>query len=231
MAQQVSPDKRGVVSIGRSKENLVTEVLFLVDDLGDGTGEYTILFQRPGESAPYPVECRNEWPNLIWIVHASDTAISGTGKAECRWDGYDGEVGKSQIYTVRVNKSLLDAADPPDEWTGYIRQVAGYADSARNSAAEATTAAETATSAVRDVGSARDSAIEAKNKAEDAKQKADEAATSASKSVSLAQQAAASKGFMYVSGETDGHLYLYTSDNVEEPILTSENGRLVAVYE
>lgn len=231
MAQQVSPDKRGVVSIGRYKENLVTEVLFLADDLGDGTGVYTILFQRPGESTPYPVECRNEWPNLVWIVHASDTALSGTGKAECRWDGYDGEVGKSQIYTVRISKSLQDTIDPPDEWTGYIRQVAGYADSAKSSAAEAVAAAETVASTMRDVSSARDSAVEAKNKAEAAQEKANSSADSAAKSANLAQQAAANKGFMYVSGEEDGHLYLYTSDNVEEPTLKNENGRLIAVYE
>lgn len=231
MAQQVSPDKRGVVSIGRYKENLVTEVLFLADDLGDGTGAYTILFQRPGESTPYPVECRNEWPNLVWIVHASDTALSGTGKAECRWDGYDGKVGKSQIYTVRISKSLQDTVEPPDEWTGYIRQVAGYADSAKNSAAEAVEAAEAVASTMRDISYARDSAVDAKNKAEKAQEKANSSADSAAQSANLAQQAAASKGFMYVSGEGDGHLYLYTSDNVEEPALKNENGRLIAVYE
>lgn len=135
--KQVVPDRRGLVEIGKFKENLVTEVVFDCADLGDGSGAYSVVFQRPKDAAPIPRVFRAEWPNIIWIVQAADTAKPGTGKVEIRWFGDGAEVGKSKTYMVRVNDGLPDPTEAPQEWAGYIGQVAQNAMRAETAAGNA----------------------------------------------------------------------------------------------
>lgn len=141
---QVTPNRQNYVEIGKIYENLVTEVVFSVPDLGDGTGSYTVVFQRPKEAAPYPVAARVEFPNVIWEVGAADTAKSGTGKAEVRWYGDDGEVGKSKTFIVRVNAGLADPTEAPEAWEGYVGRVARNAETAETAAADAAASAQSA---------------------------------------------------------------------------------------
>ena len=142
--KQVVPDRRGLVEIGKIKENLVTEVAFDCADLGDGSGAYAVVFQRPKDAAPYPVAFRAEWPNIIWIVQAADTAKPGTGKVEIRWFGDGAEVGKSKTYMVRINDGLPDPTEAPQEWAGYIGQVAQNTKRAETAAGNAAGAAQAA---------------------------------------------------------------------------------------
>lgn len=142
--KQIVPDRRGVVEIGKYKENLVTEVVFDCADLGDGSGAYAVVFQRPKNAATYPVAFRAEWPNIIWIVHDSDTAKPGTGKVEIRWFGDGAEVGKSKTYMVRINDGLPDPTEAPQEWAGYIGQVAENAKRAETAAENAAWSAQAA---------------------------------------------------------------------------------------
>lgn len=142
--KQVVPDRRGLVEIGKIKENLVTEVVFDCADLGDGSGAYAVVFQRPKNAAPHPVAFRAEWPNIIWIVHDADTAKPGTGKVEIRWFGDGAEVGKSKTYMVRVNDGLPDPTEAPQEWAGYIGQVAQNAKRAETAADSAAGSAQAA---------------------------------------------------------------------------------------
>lgn len=144
MPTQVTPNKQNYVEIGKIYENLVTEVVFPVPGLGDGTGSYTVVFQRPKETAPYPVATRVEFPNVIWEVGAADTAKSGTGKAEVRWYGDDGEVGKSKTFVVRVNAGLADPTEAPEAWEGYVGRVARNAETAETAAADAAASAQSA---------------------------------------------------------------------------------------
>lgn len=144
MPTQVTPNKQNYVEIGKIYENLVTEVVFPVPGLGDGTGSYTVVFQRPKETAPYPVATRVEFPNVIWEVGAADTAKSGTGKAEVRWYGDDGEVGKSKTFIVRVNAGLADPTEAPEAWEGYVGRVARNAETAETAAADAAASAQSA---------------------------------------------------------------------------------------
>lgn len=132
--KQVVPDRRGLVEIGKIKENLVTEVVFDCADLGDGSGAYAVVFQRPKDAGPYPVAFRAEWPNIIWVVQAADTAKPGTGKVEVRWFGNGDQVGKSKTYMVRINDGLPDPTEAPQEWAGYIGQVAQNAKRAETAA-------------------------------------------------------------------------------------------------
>lgn len=142
--RQIVPDRRGLVEIGKFKENLVTEVVFDCADLGDGSGAYAVVFQRPKNAATYPVAFRAEWPNIIWIVHDADTAKPGTGKVEIRWFGNGAEVGKSKTYMVRVNDGLPDPTEAPQEWAGYIGQVAQNAKRAETAADSAAGSAQVA---------------------------------------------------------------------------------------
>lgn len=142
--KQVVPDRRGLVEIGKIKENLVTEVAFDCADLGDGSGAYAVVFQRPKDAAPYPVAFRAEWPNIIWVVQAADTAKPGTGKVEVRWFGNGDQVGKSKTYMVRINDGLPDPTEAPQEWAGYIGQVAQNAKRAETAADSAAGSAQAA---------------------------------------------------------------------------------------
>lgn len=142
--RQIVPDRRGLVEIGKFKENLVTEVVFDCADLGDGSGAYAVVFQRPKGTATYPVAFRNEWPTIVWIVHDNDTAKPGTGKLEIRWFGNRKEVGKSKTYLVRVNDGLPDPTEAPQEWAGYIGQVAQNAKRAETAADSAAGSAQAA---------------------------------------------------------------------------------------
>lgn len=142
--RQVVPDRRGLVEIGKIKENLVTEVAFDCADLGDGSGAYAVVFQRPKGTATYPVAFRAEWPTIVWIVHDADTAKPGTGKVEIRWFGDGAEVGKSKTYMVRINDGLPDPTEAPYEWAGYIAQVAQNAKRAETAADSAAGSAQAA---------------------------------------------------------------------------------------
>lgn len=142
--KQVVPDRRGLVEIGKIKENLVTEVAFDCADLGDGSGAYAVVFQRPKGTATYPVAFRAEWPTIVWIVHDADTAKPGTGKVEIRWFGDRKEVGKSKTYMVRINDGLPDPTEAPQEWEGYIGQVAQNAQRAETAADSAAGSAQAA---------------------------------------------------------------------------------------
>lgn len=188
--KQVVPDRRGLVEIGKIKENLVTEVAFDCADLGDGSGAYAVVFQRPKDTAPYPVAFRAEWPNIIWIVQAADTAKPGTGKVEVRWFGNGDQVGKSKTYMVRITDGLPDPTEAPEAWEGFMGQVARNAQAAQIAASEAKASAD---GAAASAGIAQGAAAEAGNLARAAGEAANAAASAAS-AASSAQAGAETAG-------------------------------------
>jgi hypothetical protein len=136
-ANRVVPDRYGVINIGKLKENLVTEVALPAP--GFEGGSYVVLLRRPKEEQPYPVSARHDGSSLVWTVQTADTAIAGMGKLECRWYGDNGEVAKSQTYTVRITDGLPDPTEAPEAWAGFMQQVnrdAGRAESAADNAAK-----------------------------------------------------------------------------------------------
>lgn len=186
--KQVVPDRRGLVEIGKIKENLVTEVAFDCADLGDGSGAYAVVFQRPKDAAPYPVAFRAEWPNIIWVVQAADTAKPGTGKVEVRWFGNGDQVGKSKTYMVRINDGLPDPTEAPEAWEGFMGQVARNAQAAQTAAGEAKASAD---GAAASAGIAQDAAAKA-GKLAGASGDAANAAAAAASAASSAQAGAES---------------------------------------
>lgn len=188
--KQVVPDRRGLVEIGKIKENLVTEVAFDCADLGDGSGAYAVVFQRPKDAAPYPVAFRAEWPSIVWVVKAADTAKPGTGKVEIRWYGDGDQVGKSKTYMVRVTDGLPDPTEAPEAWEGFMGQVARNAQAAQTAAGEAKASAD---GAAASAGIAQGAAAEAGNLARAAREAANAAASAAS-AASRAQAGAETAG-------------------------------------
>ncbi len=73
---------------------------------------------------------------------------------------------------------------------------------------------------------AEESRREAGSAAEEAKRHSQDAATCAER----AEQAAAEKGWIYVEGREDGHLYMIT-ENMDTLRMEDRDGRLVVVYE
>lgn len=175
--KQVVPDRRGLVEIGKIKENLVTEVAFDCADLGDGSGAYAVVFQRPKDAAPYPVAFRAEWPSIVWVVQAADTAKPGTGKVEIRWYGDGDQVGKSKTYMVRITDGLPDPTEAPEAWEGFMGQVARDAQAAQTAAGEAKANAD---GAAASAGIAQGAATEAGKLARAAGEAANAAAAAAS---------------------------------------------------
>lgn len=175
--KQVVPDRRGLVEIGKIKENLVTEVAFDCADLGDGSGAYAVVFQRPKDASPYPVAFRAEWPSIVWVVQAADTAKPGTGKVEIRWYGDGDQVGKSKTYMVRVTDGLPDPTEAPEAWEGFMGQVARDAQAAQTAAGEAKANAD---GAAASAGIAQGAATEAGKLARAAGEAANAAAAAAS---------------------------------------------------
>lgn len=188
--KQVVPDRRGLVEIGKIKENLVTEVAFDCADLGDGSGAYAVVFQRPKDAAPYPVAFRAEWPSIVWVVQAADTAKPGTGKVEIRWYGDGDQVGKSKTYMVRITDGLPDPTEAPEAWEGFMGQVARNAQAAQTAAGEAKASAD---GAAASAGIAQDAAAEAGKLAGAAGEAANAAAAAAS-AASSAQAGAETAG-------------------------------------
>lgn len=188
--KQVVPDRRGLVEIGKIKENLVTEVAFDCADLGDGSGAYAVVFQRPKDAAPYPVAFRAEWPSIVWVVQAADTAKPGTGKVEIRWYGDGNQVGKSKTYMVRITDGLSDPTEAPEAWEGFMGQVARNAQAAQTAAGEAKANAD---GAAASAGIAQGAAAEAGKQAGAAGDAANAAASAAS-AASSAQAGAETAG-------------------------------------
>lgn len=175
MAYRVVPDRQGVINIGKIKENLVTEVELPAP--GFGGGSYAVLLRRPKEEQPYPVAARHEGGSLLWTVQTADTAISGTGKLECRWYGDNGEVAKSQTYMVRITDGLPDPTEAPEAWEGFMGQVARDAQAAQTAAGEAKANAD---GAAASAGIAQGAATEAGKLARAAGEAANAAAAAAS---------------------------------------------------
>lgn len=104
------------LNIGRKGENRARQVQFDLShwlrDYGEGKAE--LIYQRPGESAPYPVAVEREGGAVLWTVTSTDTACSGrTGKAELRY--YVGQtLVKSEKFLVAVSDALGDPENVPD---------------------------------------------------------------------------------------------------------------------
>lgn len=129
------------ITIGRQGEQNARQVRF---DLNawladfDQTGVVELIFQRPGDSAPFPVETLREGEELVWNITDVDTANAGTnGKAELRYY-LGGALLKSAISPVTVDKVMGAPGEVPEApGQGWLDQALEAGVSAKNAAAQA----------------------------------------------------------------------------------------------
>ena len=144
------------IPIGRCGENLARKVVFDIRDLESlyGPGVAELIYQRPGDAAPYPVAAVREGDTLLWTPTATDTAKEstiavGSGQCELRW--YVGDIlAKSKIWRTWVEPAMdtPSETDPPEPEKGWVDKVLEAGTSAKEAAERAEEAAKKAESAV-----------------------------------------------------------------------------------
>lgn len=139
------------ISIGRQGENLARRVEFDLSEwvsvYGDGVAE--LIYQRPGDAAPYPVAAVREGSTLVWTVSNLDTAVAATvnSPAHCELRWYVGDVlAKSRTWTVYVSPAMDTPTEtaPPEPQQGWVEQVLSAGAEAQQAADRAEEAAKRA---------------------------------------------------------------------------------------
>lgn len=136
----------GPLMLGRLGENEHTRVGFDISAYLDEYpgAEATILNQRPGDSAAYPVpNAEMDGTILYWMVQSADLSREGFGKCELVLT-LEGVIVKSGIYITRVLPALDGSGDAPDPWQSWLETFQGYAQDAQQGAEDAQRYAEQA---------------------------------------------------------------------------------------
>lgn len=178
------------ITLGFERENLARAQEFDFSAWAEeyGAGVPQLLFQRPGETTPYPVLLTVEGTTATWTPTATDTAIAGEGKAQLSYV-VDEVVAKNAVFAVLISPSLGASGDPPEgfeTWLEELTELAADAQAAAISAGNAETAAETAQGLAED---ARDDAADYAGDAQDAAGDAQAAQRNAEAAESAAEAA------------------------------------------
>lgn len=139
MARRYTPDTANKMFLGRQGENLAREYAFDFSAWKEqyGEGEISLLAQRCGDDAPYPVAIKVEGDKAIWTVTNADTAVVGAGKCELRYT-VDDVIVKSATYKTKVMPSLSGEPRPaPAPHKSWVAEVFTARDEAVAAADEA----------------------------------------------------------------------------------------------
>ena len=82
----------------------------------------TVLHQRPGDPAAYPVDPANVTVNdgyVIWEIKNADLSAVGTGIAEVVYT-QGSIVAKTEYYNTQILPALDNSATPPEPWESWI---------------------------------------------------------------------------------------------------------------
>lgn len=111
----------GPLPLGYQGESGAREIRF-EKTAEEGSGQWTLLVQRPGDEAPYPAVTEERDGCLIWRPDSTDTAKSGTGLCELRYTE-GSSVVKSRVWKTETLPALGQETDPPppaEGWTGQV---------------------------------------------------------------------------------------------------------------
>ncbi len=131
---------QGSITIGREGETDVTAVVF--DDsialwqAEHGPGTVSLLVQRQGDPAPYPVALEVSGAEALWTVRDQDTAIPGYAKCQLSYS-VDGRLAKSRKYVLFIEDSLGSAGPLPPPYQDFGDKVAQDAAKAQEAAQRA----------------------------------------------------------------------------------------------
>ena len=154
---QIDVSNRKEFTLGRRGENLARQVVFdlsgFVAEYGPGVAE--LIYQRPGDAAPYPAAAVREGDTLLWTPTVTDTALAstketGNGHCELRW--YVGDLlAKSQMWRVWVDAAMDTPSEttPPEPQKGWVDQVLAVEAAAKAQADAAKLSADNAAQAAQ----------------------------------------------------------------------------------
>lgn len=139
--KQIYANNCTTLPLGRQGENLARKVAFdlsdWVSEYGDGTAE--LIYQRPDDSAPYPVAAVRDGDTLVWTLTATDTDCqTNYGRCELRY--YVGEtLAKSKTWRTWVEPALPTPSEtaPPEPEQGWVEQVVAAGVEAKQAAERA----------------------------------------------------------------------------------------------
>ena len=179
---QIYATNRREFTLGRRGENLAAQVVF---DLSGWVGQYgpgvaELIYQRPGDAAPYPVAAVREGDTLLWTPTATDTAKEstiavGSGHCELRW--YVGNIlAKSQMWRVWVEEAMDTPSEtvPPEPQQGWVDQVLTVGVEVRNAVAAAGNSADAAGKSANEAALSADMAAQSAESAALSAQQAEE---------------------------------------------------------
>lgn len=102
--------------LGRCGEKNARTIHFNISDwvAEYGAGSVQLIYQRPKDTAPYPIATEVSDGVVAWKVSLTDTEQPGTGRCELRY--YTNDVlAKSRIWSTYVFGTMAEAGDIPEE--------------------------------------------------------------------------------------------------------------------
>ena len=115
------------VFIGYIGENESREIPFFIGDIKKKypAATYTVMHQRPTDSAAYPVSSdyyEISGNALVWTVQSGDLTAEGYGKFQIK-AAKNGKIRKTKTWVTQIGEALEATADPPDPWSGWTEDV------------------------------------------------------------------------------------------------------------
>ena len=128
------------ILIGHQGENKARQICVDISawiDIYGPDGTVDLIYQRPGDSAPYPVPVERDGNSVLWTITDTDTENAGAGRAELRYSIGDTLV-KSATSIINVSHSMgVPGAvpDPPAQsWLDQVLEAARRAEAAADRA-------------------------------------------------------------------------------------------------
>lgn len=129
---------RMILVLGRQGENEAREVVFPLAQYRAmyGAGTASLIAQRKGDEAPYPVTAKILGDELVWTISDADVTVAGEGKCELQYR-VDGVLAKSETYRTVVLRSLSGSQDDQPPYQSWVDNVITAGNAAMDAAERA----------------------------------------------------------------------------------------------
>ena len=130
------------ILIGHQGEHKARQICIDISswmDIYGSEGDVELIYQRPGDDAPYPIPVEREGDCVLWTITNTDTEKAGAGHAELRYCIGDTLVKSStSITNVSPAMDVPDTVpDPPGQsWLDQVLEAARRAEDAAEQAVE-----------------------------------------------------------------------------------------------
>lgn len=118
------------ILIGHQGEHKARQICIDISswmDIYGSEGDVELIYQRPGDDAPYPIPVEREGDCVLWTITNTDTEKAGAGRAELRYCIGDTLV-KSSTSITNVSPALDvpdTVPDPPGQsWLDQVLEAA-----------------------------------------------------------------------------------------------------------